>query len=150
MTEILTKEDERDAAIRSLLRRAGHELRNAQSAAAVNIEVIRSRLSAGQGDSASLRAFSDNAAKGLEQSARLGESILALCGALSASLASRDLPVTKRAGGDAEVELTMSAAAADRWMADVRYLADSLGLRLERTAAGVILRIPPENETNRA
>jgi hypothetical protein len=137
-------------AVRALLARAGHELRNAQNAAAVNIEVIRSRAEAGTADVASLRSFSENAARGLEESARLAESMVALVGALVIPLASGKSFVAERTGGVAAVEIAMAKDSVERLMTDVRFLAERIGLAVERTASGVILTISADHETNRA
>lgn len=136
--------------MRALFRRAGHELRNAQSAASVNIEVIRSRASAGSGDAASLQSFAENAANSLEESARLAESMAALFGALAASLASGQPFTARRSNGGTEIEIPMPRDSVERLAIDVRYLAERIGLGFECAAAGVILRIPPDHETSRA
>jgi hypothetical protein len=132
--------------VRRLLRRAGHELRNAQSAAAVNLEVVRSRVVAGSASADALESFAENAAAGLEESARLAESLVALCAALTSGLAAGNVAV--RANGS-ELEISMPPAEADRAVAGVGYLAKRIRLGVERSDAGVILRIPPEYETNR-
>jgi hypothetical protein len=132
--------------VRRLLRRAGHELRNAQSAAAVNLEVVRSRVVAGSASADAVGSFSENAAAGLEQSARLAESLVVLCGALTLGLVSGT--VALQADGSV-IEISMTPAEAERLVAGVGYLAQRISLGVERSDAGVILRIPPDDETIR-
>src|SRR5213080_4920923 len=100
------------------LRRAGHELRNAQSGAAVNLEVIRSRIASGAA-TGSLQQFADNAAQGLDDSARLAESTNALCIALTTGVAGGNVVVRDRTGRGAELEVAMPQAAAERLLAAV-------------------------------
>lgn len=134
--------------VRALVRRAGHELRNAQNTAAVNLEVVRSRFAAGRTDPEAIQSFADNAAKGLDESAELAEAIIALFAALTVGLASGTLLVRERRASGGVVEMKMPADAADRLAAGVAVLADRIRLGVERTATGVILRIPPDHETN--
>ena len=134
--------------MRALLRRAGHELRNAQSAAAVNLEVVRSRVAAGRAGAEGLESFADNAAKGLDEAARLGDAIIALCSAVVIGLASGQLLVRERNAGGATLEISMSAESAERLIAGIRVLAGRTGLGVERAVTGVILRIPPNYETD--
>lgn len=131
-----------------LLRRAGHELRNAQNAVAVNLEVIRSRLSTGASP-ASLQSFADNAAQGLDDSARLAEAMIALCAALTPGLASGSIALLDRTERGAALDVAMPQPAAERLLAAVSFLAGRIGLDAERSAAGVILRVPLDDKTDR-
>jgi len=131
-------------ALRRLLRRAGHELRNAQNAAAVNLEVVRSRLAAGGVKPESLQSFADNAARGVDEGSRLAEGLVALCGALVGG----ELSPTHNDGAGDALELSMSPDAAARLVTALGAVAQATGLRVEPGGAGVILRIPPDNETN--
>jgi hypothetical protein len=134
--------------VRTLLRRAGHELRNAQSAAAVNLEVIRSRIVSGAAAD-SLQLFADNAAQGLDDSTRLAEAMTALCTALTAGLADGSVAVRDKTEHGAELEVAMPQAAAERLLAAVSFLAGRIGLDAERSGAGVILRVPLDDKTDR-
>jgi hypothetical protein len=134
--------------VRMLLRRAGHELRNAQSAAAVNLEVIRSRIATGAAAD-SLQSFADNAVKGLDDSARLAEAMIVLCNALTAGLADGSVAVRDRTGRGATLDLAMPQEAAERLRTGVSFLAGRIGLDVERSGTGVILSVPPNDETDR-
>lgn len=132
-------------ALRGLLRRAGHELRNAQSSAAVNLEVVRSRLAAGGANAEALRPFAENAAHGLDDSARIADGMIALHTAVMGGLASGTLSVRERTAQCTSIDLSMPAESAERLAATVAGLAESVGVGVERTARGVILRIPPDS-----
>ena len=123
-------------------------LRNAQSAAAVNLEVIRSRVASGAAAD-SLQSFADNAAQGLDDSARLAESMTALCSALTAGVAGGSVAVRDRTERGAALDLAMPQAAAERLLAAVSILGARIGLDAERSEAGVILRIPLDDKTDR-
>ena len=136
--------------MRLLLKRAGHELRNAQNAAAVNLEVVRSRVASGKIESEALRPFADNAAQGLEDSARLGEAMVSLFSATANALSSDLFIETPGDGGVITLELGMPPEQASALVQRVRLLAERAGFSAEASGSGVILRVPPENERNRA
>ena len=136
--------------MRRLLKRSGHELRNAQNAAAVNLEVVRSRVAAGKTGREDLQSFADNAAQGLEESARLAEALVALCSAATSSISAGKFAEREADGGVISLELHMSPEAATLLVQRVSTLASRAGFDAEAGAAGVILRIPPDNERNRA
>lgn len=136
--------------MRRLLKRAGHELRNAQNAAAVNLEVVRSRVAAGKTSRESLQSFADNAAQGLDDSARLGEALVTLFSALANAIIAGDLTETMADGGAISIELAMPADAAERLAQRVGKLAERGGFAAEAAGSGVIFRIPSDNERNRA
>ncbi len=137
-------------ALRQLLRRAGHELRNAQNAAAVNFEVVRSRIEAGKADASSLRPFAENAAKGIEESADIGEAVIALCAAVTSSTSAGGITVRADLDASALIEVKMSAEPAQQLAQRLAMLAERAGFTVEATDTGVIFRVPPEHETNRA
>lgn len=136
--------------MRRLLKRAGHELRNAQNAAAVNLEVVRSRVAAGKTSREELQSFAGNAAQGLEDSARLGEALVTLCSAAATAISSGEFTETSMESGAISLELAMTADSAALLVQRVGMLALRAGFDAEAAASGVILRIPPDNERNRA
>lgn len=136
--------------LRDLLRRCGHELRNAQNAAAVNLEVVRSRVAAGKSGAELLQRFAENAATGLEDSARLTEEFVVLCGAIAAAFSSRQLDARERGTSGGAIELPLPEEAGRLLESRVATLARRVGFDVEPGPSGVILRIPPVNETNRA
>lgn len=136
--------------MRRLLKRAGHELRNAQNTAAVNLEVVRSRVAAGKTGKEALQSFADNAAQGLDDSARLGEALVTLCSALANAMGAGDFTEKSTDAGVLLLELAMTADSAERLVQRVSTLAERAGFEAEAAGSGVILRIPPDNERNRA
>jgi hypothetical protein len=136
--------------MRRLLKRAGHELRNAQNAAAVNLEVVRSRVAAGKTSREALDSFAENAAQGLEESARLGEALVTLCSAAATALSSGGFTENSAEGGAITLELAMTADSAAQLVQRLGMLASRAGFDAEAAASGVILRVPPDNERNRA
>jgi hypothetical protein len=136
--------------MRRLLKRAGHELRNAQNAAAVNLEVVRSRVAAGKTSKDALQSFADNAAHGLEESARLGEALVTLCSAATTAMSAGEFKEISAERGTISVELAMTADSAELLVQRVRVLAERAGFAAEACASGIIFRIPPDNERNRA
>jgi len=136
--------------MRLLLKRAGHELRNAQNAAAVNLEVVRSRVSAGRTGREDLQSFADNAAQGLEESARLGEQLVALCSAAAAAMTAGAFRESADGSGTISMELGMATDAASLLAERLITLASRAGFAAEAAAGGIILRVPPDSERNRA
>jgi hypothetical protein len=134
-----------DAALR-VMRRSAHALRNAQNAAFVNLEVVRSRSSAG-GANEGLRQFTDNAAKAIEDAARLADAMLAMASALITALAEDNLSLDDEpAGKHRHLEIRMSPDAAGALITTVRAAGDGLGVGIEASARGAILRIPREHD----
>ncbi len=136
--------------MRRLLKLAGHELRNAQNAVAVNLEVVRSRIAAGKTDKAALESFADNAAQGAEESARLGEALVALCGAASNAVTGGVFKEGQEKSGAITLEFGMAPDNAALLVNRISALAARAGFSADAAPAGVILRIPPDNERNRA
>ncbi|MBA3646311.1 MAG: hypothetical protein H0W63_09045 [Gemmatimonadaceae bacterium] len=136
--------------MRRLLKRAGHELRNAQNAVAVNLEVVRSRIAAGKTEKAAFESFADNAAQGAEESARLGDALVALCGAASDAMTAGVFKEGQETSGAITLEFGMAPDHADIFLNRISALTARAGFSAEAAPAGVILRIPPDNERNRA
>ncbi|HEV7839355.1 MAG TPA: hypothetical protein VGO75_14905, partial [Gemmatimonadaceae bacterium] len=57
---------------REILRRAGHELRNALSGVAVNVEVVRSRAAVA-GGSAEIHSFAERASSQISEASALAD-----------------------------------------------------------------------------
>lgn len=147
MTEILVDSDAATAELlRVLLRRAGHELRNAQNAVAVNVEALRSRSSKGASRTNANQPFADNAARGLEDTTRLAEALVALCAALFHCILSGNLSRSPGKKGGSRLELRMEAPDADRFISALTPVAGRLRASVEAAGAGVILTILDENE----
>jgi len=135
--------------LRRLVRGAGHELRNAQNAATVNLEAARSRAAKENGNPGPIQPYLDNAARGLEDSVGIAEGTVALCAALLEAVIAGNLRLIGAGpNGHEQVELRMSADQAVRLVQSARALAVRTGVAVEPSEPGVILTIPHEHEAN--
>ena len=135
--------------LRRLLRDAGHQLRNAQNATAVNLEAARAGAEQNPENAASIKPYLENASRGLEDSVAIAEGIVALCVALLESATSGKLrPIENRQAGLNALELQMSGDEAARLVQRARAVAARTGVAVEPCDAGVILTIPKEHEAN--
>jgi hypothetical protein len=126
------------AVLREATRRLAHHASNAANSAAVNVEVLRSRLQRGIATSESLTAFSERAAAATEQvtaAVTIARALLLVLAEAAAAPGS-----VRPVEGDAEaIELIGgSASALD---ASARRFAESAGVELSSTARGVILKV---------
>ena len=132
--------------IREVIRRAGHEIRNALNGVAVNVEVVRSRLSRDPAAGDTI-PFAERAILNLSAASVLTNGLLALT---NATLTSGADPVAQKAkkspvsGGS--VELTLGNASAV--LADIRRLAAAIDVSVEERGANVILRVLPEGQSH--
>jgi hypothetical protein len=132
--------------IREVIRRAGHEIRNALNGVAVNVEVVRSRLSRDPAPGDTI-PFAERAILNLTAASVLTNGLLALT---NATLAGGAEPVAQKAkkapvsGGS--VELTLGNASAV--LADIRRLAAAIDVSVEERGANVILRVLPEGQSH--
>ncbi|HYS69356.1 MAG TPA: hypothetical protein VEM14_03895, partial [Gemmatimonadaceae bacterium] len=94
MTDTRRKPKESPQAVREIIRRAGHELRNALNGVAVNVEVVRSRLGR-EGSPLDLTSFAERASAQVGEASALADGLLALVGPLLAS----STPETLKAAG---------------------------------------------------
>ena len=127
--------------IREVVRRAGHEIRNALNGVAVNAEVVRSRLSRDPA-AADVVPFAERAILNLSAASVLTNGLLALTNATlsGAGAAAQKGGKDPVAGGS--VELTLGDASAV--LSDIRRLAAAIDVSVEERGANVILRVLPE------
>src|SRR4051812_19764730 len=128
-----------------MFRRAGHEIRNALSGAAVNIEVVRSRL-AREGPPKDVATFAERAAAQIGEASSLSDGLLALVGALAEGWeqASSGSPN----GGESRIELMIYGDASAAIVSDIERLASRIGVAVEQKAQRVILTILPEGKSH--
>jgi hypothetical protein len=147
VTDTLAADATTGEILRAILRRSGHELRNAQNAAAVNMEALRSRASRSGDKQKALMPFAENAARGLEDSVQIGEATIGLCtGVLQALLDGNVSSIALDAKGNSRLELRMSGQEGAQFVARVSPAAARLGLGVEPSETGVILTILKTNE----
>jgi hypothetical protein len=127
------------ATLREATRRLAHQVSNAANAAAVNVEVLRSRLARGGGSPESLGVFAERAAAAMEQ---LSAGVAATRSLLAAmgEVAAEESSVVRRVADDpAAVELLVGPVVTFDDAA-VRFAKDA-GVGLRTTPEGVILRV---------
>ena len=147
MTEARGQAKQPPAAVREILRRAGHELRNALSGIAVNVEVVRTRI--GRPDSAEdLTSFANRASAQVEEASALTDGLLAL---VSSVLAAQAAGTLKEPAGDSagsRIELMIYGDAAAGIVSDIERLASRVLVGVEQRGPSVILTILPEGKSH--
>jgi hypothetical protein len=132
--------------IREILRRAGHEIRNALSGAAVNVEVVRSR--SGRKDAEQeIATFAARAAAQIGEASSLSDGLLALVGAILAAQKAGSLKTTSGHGAGSRIELMIYGQAAGI-VSDIERLASRIGAGIEQNGQSVILTILPEGKSH--
>ena len=132
--------------IREIFRRAGHEIRNALSGAAVNLEVVRSRAGR-KGEGRDIASFADRAAAQIGEASSLSDGLLALAGSLIAAQAAGTLTSTTGHGAGSHIEL-MIYGEAEGVVSDIERLTSRIGVGIEPRGQNVILTILPEGKSH--
>lgn len=148
MTDTRRKPKEASQAVREIIRRAGHELRNALNGVAVNVEVVRSRIGR-EGPPLELASFAERASAQVGEASALADGLLALVGPL---LASPTAGTSKTAGGNhgagSRIELMIYGDGAAAVVSDIERLASRIGVAVEQHGRSVILTILPEGKSH--
>ena len=147
MTDARSRAKEAPEAVREIIRRAGHELRNALNGVAVNVEVVRSR-SAREGSAKELTAFADRASAQVGEASALTDGLIALVGSVLSAQAAGTLKSTGGHGSGAAVELSIHGDAAPIVVSDIERLASRIAVGVEQHGPRVILRILPEGKSH--
>lgn len=133
--------------VREITRRAGHEIRNALSGVAVNVEVVKSRAARGDGAEA-LAPFADRAAHQVGFASALSDGLLGLVGAVLAAQAQGTLRTLPIEGAGSRIELMVYGDRASVILSNIRRLADVIGVAVEERAERVILTVLPEGNSH--
>ena len=133
--------------MREIIRRAGHELRNALNGVAVNVEVVRSR-SAREGSAKELTSFAERAAAQVSEASALTDGLIALVGSVLSAQAAGTLKSTGGHGSGAAIELSIHGDAAAVVVSDIERLASRIGVGVEQHGPRVILRLLPEGKSH--
>jgi len=147
VTDARSRAKEAPEAVREIIRRAGHELRNALNGVAVNVEVVRSR-SAREGSAKELTAFADRASAQVGEASALTDGLIALVGSVLSAQAAGTLKSTGGHGSGAAVELSIHGDAAPIVVSDIERLASRIAVGVEQHGPRVILRILPEGKSH--
>jgi signal transduction histidine kinase len=149
VTDARSHAKEAPEAVREIIRRAGHELRNALSGVAVNVEVVRSRAGRrGSADAGEQTSFAERASAQVEEASKLTDGLLAL---VSSVLAAQAAGTLKEPGGHSagsQIELMIYGDAAAAVVADIERLASRIGVGVEQHGRSVILTILPEEKSH--
>jgi signal transduction histidine kinase len=134
-------------AVREIIRRTGHELRNALSGISVNVEVVRSRL---ERDAAAkdLTAFADRARLQVGVATMLSDGLLALVNAVLAAESEGTLKSVPGHGAGTQTELMIYGEGAAATLSDIERLASLVGASVEHHGERVILRVLPEGKSH--
>jgi len=146
VTDARSKPKEAPQAVREILRRAGHEIRNALNGVAVNVEVVRSR-SGREGSARDLTSFADHASAQVREASVLADGLLAFVSAVLEAHSSGTLTTTGGRGGEARIELVIHGDRAAGLVSDIERLASRIGVGVEEHDQRVILRILPEGKS---
>ena len=133
--------------IREVVRRAGHEIRNALSGASVNVEVVRSRAARG-GEQADISTFAERASSQISEASSLADGLLALVSSVLAAQAGGMLSATAGHGAGTQIELMIYGDAAAPVVSDIERLASRIGVGVEQRGPSVILTILPEGKSH--
>lgn len=126
--------------LREVIRRAGHEIRNALNGIAVNVEVVRSRSTRDTG-SAEITPFAERAILQVSAASVLTNGLLAL---VNASLGGGSTGKAGRLTGSLELPLSESSAS----LTEIQRLAAAIGVSVEERGNNVILSVLPEVESH--
>jgi hypothetical protein len=130
-----------------IIRRAGHEIRNALSGVAVNVEVVRSRV-ARQGAATEIASFAERASAQIGEATALTNGLLALVRSVLAAEAKGTLRSASGGSGGSRIELMIYGDRASVLVSDIEHLADRIGVGIEQGAKRVILTVSPQGKSH--
>jgi hypothetical protein len=133
--------------VREIIRRAGHEIRNALNGVAVNVEVVRSRV-AREGAATEIASFAERASTQIGEATALTNGLLSLVGIVLAAEAHGTLRSAPGASGGSRLELMIYGDRASVFASDIEHLANRIGVGIEEAAKRVILTVSPEGESH--
>jgi hypothetical protein len=133
--------------VREITRRAGHEIRNALSGVAVNVEVVKSRAARGDGADA-LAPFADRAALQVGVASALTDGLLGLVGAVLAAEAAGKLRTVPGDGAGTRIELMVYGDRAGVILSNIERLANVVGVTVEEHGERIILTVLPEGKSH--
>lgn len=149
MTDTRTTGTEASQAVREILRRAGHELRNALNGIAVNVEVVRNRSErAGEESPKDLTSFAERASAQVREASALTDGLLALVGSVLAAEAGGTLKTAGGRGAGRRIELPIDTGSSAASVSDIERLASRIGVAVEERGQRVILTILPEGKSH--
>lgn len=134
--------------VREIIRRSGHEIRNALNGVAVNVEVVRSRSGREGSAAGTVDAFAQRAADGAVMATELTNGALAIIDVVLAATAGGTLSAKSGYGNASEIEVMIYGDRAAFFVSETRRLAGEIGVSVEQKEQAVILRVLPEDNTH--
>lgn len=122
-------------------RRASHEVRNALNGVAVNIEVVRSRLSRPAPDLVELKTFADRASQESDGAAALTNGLADLARLLARAAAASGKAQLKKSDGQKELAVPLHSSDDAELSADIRALAARMGVAIKLDGPTVIFTV---------
>ncbi|HEU4747181.1 MAG TPA: hypothetical protein VFS56_01680 [Gemmatimonadaceae bacterium] len=141
-------EEEAISLVREIIRRSGHEIRNALNGVAVNVEVVRSRSGRDGASGGTVDAFAQRAADGAVMASELTNGALAIIDVVLAAAAAGSLRAKPRSGNASELEVMIYGDRVPIFVSDTRRLATEIGVSIEQKEQVVILRVLPEDKSH--
>ena len=133
--------------VREITRRAGHEIRNALSGVAVNVEVVKSRAARGDGAEA-LSPFADRAALEVGVASALTDGLLGLVSSVLTAQAEGSLRTLPPTGNGSRIELMVYGDRASVILSGISRLAEVVGVTVEEHGERIILTVLPEGKSH--
>jgi signal transduction histidine kinase len=147
VTEPRVTDKEALEAVGEIIRRSGHELRNALSGIAVNVEVVRSRVERGS-PSTELTPFAERARQQVAVATALSDGLLSLVSSVLAAAAQGTLKSSPGHGAKSQTELMIYGDRAAAVVSDIEQLAGLVGVSVEQRGERVILNVLPEGKSH--
>jgi hypothetical protein len=127
--------------LREVVRRAGHEIRNALNGIAVNVEVVRGR-STREAGSSEITPFAERAILQVSAASVLTNGLLALVNATLGGVGGKG--TAERTTGSVELRLNDASAT----LSDIQRLAAAIGVSVEQRGINVILKVLPQGQSH--
>ena len=147
MTKARTRAAEPPEPVREILRRAGHELRNALNGVAVNVEVVRSRADR-EGSAKELASFAERASAQVGEASALTDGLLAFVGSVLSAQSGGTLKTTGDGGAGSRIELMIYGDRFASIVSDIERLTSRIGVGVEQDGQRVILKVLPQGNKN--
>lgn len=138
-----TKADTGQAAelLAVIARRASHEVRNALNSVAVNIEVVRSRMARPEPNLSELQNFAERASTESDAAAALTTGLADLTGLFAMVVMGEGKAQVSTATGSKVVSVPLCASDDHRVSADLKALAERMGVSIKLDGATVIFTV---------
>jgi hypothetical protein len=133
--------------VREIIRRSGHEIRNALNGVSVSVEVVRSRKGR-VGAAEEVGSFAERAAREVAAASALTNGALVLVDAVLKAAELGSLRAIAGNGAASEIEVMIYGDGAPIFVSDIARLAEGVGVVVEQRGQSVILRVLPEEKNH--